>query len=54
MTTRYLPDVHIERAAIRLLSHYESEFGAVAEPPVPVEDIADGLLTLRILWESPS
>ncbi len=52
MTTSYLPDVQIERLATRLLNRYEREFGAVTEPPVPVEDIADGLLDLRILWET--
>ena len=54
MTTRYLPDVHIERQATRLLNRYEREFEAVTEPPVPVEDIADVLLELGILWGSVS
>ena len=54
MTTRNLPDVHIERQAIRLLNGYEREFSAVTEPPVPVEGIADGLLDLRILWDALS
>ena len=54
MTTGYLPDIQIERRATRLLSRYESQFGTVAEPPVPVEDIADGLLELGILWDSVS
>ena len=54
MTTRYLPDVHIERQATRLLNRYEREVETVTEPTVPVEDIADGLLELRILWDSVS
>ena len=54
MTVRYLPDSQIEREALNLLNRYESEFGAVAKPPVPVEEIADGLLDLRILWDSVS
>ena len=54
MTTRYLPDVHVEREATRLLNQYEREFGTVTKPPVPIEDIADGLLDLRILWDSMS
>ena len=54
MTVRYLPDSQIEREAIKLLNRYESEFGPVAKPPIPVEDIADGLLDLRILWDSVS
>ena len=36
--------------ATRLLSRYERDFEAVTEPPVPVEDIADVLLELGILW----
>ena len=52
MTTRYLPDAYIERQTTRLLYRYEREFDAVIEPPVPVEDIADGLLELGILWDS--
>ena len=52
MTTRYLPDVHIESQAIRLLNRYGREFDAATEPPVPIEDIADGLLDLRILWDA--
>ena len=52
MTTSYLPDVQIERQATRLLNRYEREFEAVTVPPVPVEDIADGLLELGILWDS--
>ena len=52
MTPRYLPDAHIERQASRLLNRYEREFEAVTGPPVPAEDIADGLLDLRILWDA--
>ena len=54
MTTSYWPDAQIERQATRLLNRYEREFEAVTEPPVPVEDIADGLLELGILWDSVS
>ena len=54
MTTRYLPDAHIERQAARLLNRYERDFEAVTEPPVPVEEIADVLLELNILWGSVS
>ena len=34
------------------MNRYEREFEAVTEPAVPVEDIADGLLELGILWDS--
>ena len=54
MTIRHLPDIEIESRAMRLLNRYEREFARLAEPPVPVEDIADGLLDLRILWDSVS
>ena len=54
MTTRFLPDVHIEKQATRLLNRYERDFEPVTEPPVPVEDIADVLLELGILWGSVS
>ena len=54
MTVRYLPDARIEERAIRLLNRYESKFGTVVKPPIPVEEIADGLLELGILWDSVS
>ena len=52
MNTRFLPDIHIESSATRLLGRYGAEFGHSAVPPIPVEDIADGLLDLRILWSA--
>ena len=52
MTARYLPDARIEDKALRLLNRYGMDFGVVESPPVPVEDIADGLLDLRLLWDS--
>ena len=52
MTTPYISDVHIERQAARLLNRYEQEFEVVTEPPIPVEDIADILLEVGILWGS--
>ena len=54
MTRSYLPDKHIETAATRLLGGYEHKFGAITVPPVPVEDIADAYLDLRILWDTLS
>ena len=44
MTARYLTDAWIEDKALRLLNRYKMDFGVVGSPPVPVEDIADGLL----------
>ena len=54
MTVQYLPDARIEAKAIQLLNRYESEYGAVTGPPIPVEEIADNLLELGILWGSVS
>lgn len=54
MTAQYLPDARIEARAVRLMNRYESEYGTVAEPPIPVEEIADNLLELGILWGSVS
>ena len=54
MTQTYLQDTHIETAAVQLLGRYEGEFGDIPAPPVPVEDIADGFLDLRILWDTLS
>ena len=54
MTVRYLPDARIEAKAIQLLNRYESEYDTVAGPPIPVEEIADNLLELGILWGSVS
>ena len=51
MTARYIPDARIEDKALRLLNRFEMNFGVVESPPVPVEDIADGLLDLRLLWD---
>ena len=50
MTVQYLPDARIEARAIQLLNRYESEYGTVTGPPIPVEEIADNLLELGILW----
>lgn len=54
MTRSYLPDRYIETVATRLLGLYEHKFGIVPAPPVPVEDIADVFLDLRILWDTLS
>ena len=51
---QYLPDARIETKAIQLLNRYESEYDAVTGPPIPVEEIADNLLELGVLWGSVS
>ena len=52
MSSRILPNSYIEDSAARLLDRYGTAFGQLAVPPVPVEDIVDGLLDLRILWDT--
>ena len=52
MTVQYLPDARIEAKAIQLLNRYESQYDTVTGPPIPVEEIADNLLELGILWGS--
>lgn len=52
MTTDFRTDRSLERAADLLLGRYETEYGAVTNPPVPVERIMEDTLDLAILWES--
>ena len=52
MTTKFLSDAQLEDMAAGLLGRYESSFGAVTSPPVPVERILEDVLDLRILWDS--
>ena len=52
MTTKFLTDAQLEDMAAGLLGRYESLFGAVTGPPVPVERILEDVLDLRILWDS--
>ena len=52
MTTKFLSDARLEDMAAGLLGRYESSFGAVTSPPVPVERILEDVLDLRILWDS--
>ena len=54
MNSRFLPNSYIEGSAASLLDRYVTAFGLLATPPVPVEDIVDGLLDLRILWDTIS
>ena len=51
-TTKFLSDAQFEDMAAGLLGRYESLFGAVTSPPVPVERILEDVLDLRILWNS--
>ena len=44
-------DETLEGLALDLLGRYKREFGALAAPPVPVEQIVENVLDLGILWE---
>ncbi len=54
MTTRYLSDSQLEGTATRLLSRYDSLYGAISTPPVPVERMLEDVLDLSILWDDIS
>ena len=54
MTTKFLSDAQLEGMASRLLGRYESLYGAVSRPPVPVERILEDVLDLNILWDKVS
>ena len=51
MTTKFLSDAQLEGMANRLLGRYESLYGAVSRPPIPVERILEDVLDLNILWD---
>lgn len=48
MHVKFIPEVHIERAADELLGAYGLKFGAVVNPPVPVEEILECHLGLSL------
>lgn len=48
MDVKFLPKVHIERAASALLDDYAAKYGALKEPPVPATEIVDCLLGLSL------
>ena len=54
MTAKFLSDAQLEGIANRLLGRYESQYGAVSSPPVPVERILEDVLDLNILWDKVS
>ena len=54
MTTKFLSDAQLEGMASRLLGRYQSLYGAVSRPPVPVERILEDVLDLNILWDKVS
>ena len=51
MTPKFLSDTLLEDMAARLLHRYETAYGSVSSPPVPVERILEDVLDLNILWD---
>ena len=45
----FLAETELERMANRLLARYESQYGPIDNPPVPVESILEDILDLSIL-----
>ena len=54
MTPKFLSDTRVEDMAGHLLHRYESAYGAISSPPVPVERILEDVLDLNILWDDIS
>ena len=54
MTTKFLSGARLETMAAQLLGRYQSEYGAVGHPPIPVERIFEDVLDLGILWDDIS
>ena len=54
MTLKFLSDTRVEDMAGHLLHRYESAYGAISSPPVPVERILEDVLDLNILWDDIS
>ena len=54
MIPRFLPDTRLEDMAGRLLQRYESAFGVVSSPPIPVERNLEDILDLSILRDDVS
>ena len=52
MTNSFLAESEIERMATRLLARYESRYGPIDCPPVPIESILEDILDLSILWDA--
>ena len=47
----YLADEAIERDAASLIGEYEHARGVTIEPPIPIEDIVEKYLKLRIEFD---
>ncbi|GER79146.1 MAG: hypothetical protein DPW21_00550 [Anaerolineae bacterium] len=48
---RFIPDDEIESKAYALLTGFESQFGKVDKPPIPIDRIVEAYLDLWIDWD---
>jgi len=48
---RFFRNIDIERIAEQRLAEYESKFGEIVRPPVPIEKLVAQVYGLTILWE---
>lgn len=49
--TRFIPYARIERLAEDRVREFESRFGQIASPPIPIERLIDEVFDLGVLWE---
>ncbi len=48
---RFIPDDEIESKAYTLLNGFESQYGKVNKPPIPIDQIVESYLQLWIDWD---
>jgi hypothetical protein len=48
---KFIPDEAIERKACNLLADFESRFGRITSPPIPIDSIIEKFLDLRFDWD---
>ena len=49
---RYIPDVEIEAAAVRLLQRHGQQRRQILVPPVPIEEIIEYTIDIPLIWEA--
>jgi Zn-dependent peptidase ImmA (M78 family) len=48
---RYIPDSEIESKAYAMLAGFESQYGKVAKPPIPIDRIIESYLEIWMDWD---
>ena len=51
INAKFIPEAHIERAAMELLAAYGKKYGEVTEPPIPVDEILECQLNLSLRFK---